>query len=117
VAAAIEFLATQPGERWLALGQMAELGAEGPRLHREIGELARARGIDRFYATGELTRHAAEGYGPSARWFEDVGALAVAVGAELHAGVTLLAKGSRSARMDQLISALTGTADGTGGHA
>jgi UDP-N-acetylmuramoyl-tripeptide--D-alanyl-D-alanine ligase len=117
VAAAIEFLATQPGERWLALGQMAELGAEGPRLHREIGELARARGIDRFYATGELTRHAADGYGATARWFADIDGLVAAVTAELHAGVTLLAKGSRSARMDQLIAALTGTTAGAGGHA
>ncbi|MBL8225120.1 MAG: UDP-N-acetylmuramoyl-tripeptide--D-alanyl-D-alanine ligase [Chromatiales bacterium] len=117
VAAAIEFLATQPGERWLALGQMAELGTDGPRLHREIGELARKRGIDRLYATGELTRHAAEGYGATARWFADIDGLVAAVTAELHGGVTLLAKGSRSARMDQLIAALDGTTDGAGGHA
>jgi UDP-N-acetylmuramoyl-tripeptide--D-alanyl-D-alanine ligase len=117
VAAAIEFLATQPGERWLALGQMAELGAEGPRLHREIGELARDRGIDRLYATGDLTRYAAEGYGPAARWFADLDGLVAAVAAELHDGVTLLAKGSRSARMNHLIEALTGAPAGAGGHA
>jgi UDP-N-acetylmuramoyl-tripeptide--D-alanyl-D-alanine ligase len=117
VAAAIEFLSTQPGERWLALGQMAELGADAPRFHREIGALARERGIERLYATGALTRHAAEGYGPDGRWFADIDALVAAVGAELHGGVTLLAKGSRSAGMDRLIAALTGAPAGSGGHA
>lgn len=108
VAAAIEFLATQPGERWLALGQMAELGSDGPRLHREVGELARQRGIDRLYATGDLTRHAAEGYGAGARWFADLPELVADVAAAIHPGVTLLAKGSRSAGMERLIKALAG---------
>jgi UDP-N-acetylmuramoyl-tripeptide--D-alanyl-D-alanine ligase len=108
VAAAIEFLATQPGERWLALGQMAELGPDGPSLHHTVGELARQRGIDRLYATGELARHAAEGYGAGARWFADLPDLVAAVGAEIHPGVTLLAKGSRSAGMERLIQALAG---------
>ena len=38
-------LADIPGERWLVLGEMAELGEEGPRLHAEMGELARACGV------------------------------------------------------------------------
>jgi UDP-N-acetylmuramoyl-tripeptide--D-alanyl-D-alanine ligase len=117
VAAAIEFLATLPGERWLALGQMAELGADGARLHREVGELARRRGIERLYAIGELTRYAAEGFGAGATWFADFPALVAAVAPELRAGVTLLVKGSRSAGMEALIAGLTGEPLSHGAHA
>jgi UDP-N-acetylmuramoyl-tripeptide--D-alanyl-D-alanine ligase len=117
VAAAIEFLATLPGERWLALGQMAELGADGARLHREVGELARARGIERLFAIGDLTRHAAEGFGARATWFADFDALVAAVEPGLGPGITLLVKGSRSAGMEQLIEGLVGDAAVAGHHA
>ena len=41
VRAAIAFLESLPGERWLVLGDMAELGPDSLAMHREIGEAAR----------------------------------------------------------------------------
>ena len=46
VGAAIELLASAPGERWLVLGDLAELGPDAELLHRGLGERARAAGID-----------------------------------------------------------------------
>ncbi|MCV5217213.1 UDP-N-acetylmuramoyl-tripeptide--D-alanyl-D-alanine ligase, partial [Escherichia coli] len=38
--AAVDLLAAFPGQRWLILGNMAELGEESLALHRQVGEHA-----------------------------------------------------------------------------
>src|SRR5699024_7192403 len=94
--AALQVLAEMDGEeRWLVLGDMAELGAEGERLHAEAGLAARELGISRLYAIGELARAAAEAFGGNARHFDSHAALIAALASELHAGVICLVKGSR----------------------
>ena len=45
--AAIEVLSSLGGRRWLALGDMAELGAYAPQAHADVGALARSAGIER----------------------------------------------------------------------
>ena len=40
VRAAIDVLAHAPGAKWLVLGDMGEVGAQGPAFHREIGAYA-----------------------------------------------------------------------------
>ena len=105
-AAAIEVLAAEPGERWLALGDMGELGPSGPQLHRETGECARAAGLERLYTTGVLAAEAAKGFGPEARHFESRDALVETLERDLHEGVTLLVKGSRASRMERVVDAL-----------
>ena len=51
--AAIDTLQLQPSPRWLVVGDMKELGSEGPTLHHGIGAYARERGIERLYAVGD----------------------------------------------------------------
>jgi UDP-N-acetylmuramoyl-tripeptide--D-alanyl-D-alanine ligase len=101
--AGLEVLKQASGERVLVLGDMGELGAAGPELHRRAGELARRLGIERLYALGELTRHAVEGYGAGARHFGDAAALAAALAPQMHAGMTVLVKGSRAMRMERIV--------------
>ncbi|MEZ5566273.1 MAG: UDP-N-acetylmuramoyl-tripeptide--D-alanyl-D-alanine ligase [Gammaproteobacteria bacterium] len=108
VSAAIRFLASQAGQRWFVLGDMAELGPDEIALHREMGALAASSGLDRFYAVGPLARHAAEAFGPTAHWAADVQSLADAIRPELAADVRLLVKGSRSAGLERLVKTLTG---------
>lgn len=106
LAAAVEFAVSFGGKSWLALGDMGELGASAVRLHAESGARARALGIERLYAFGPHSQHAAEAFGAGARWFEDVNALNRALRTELGAEVTLLVKGSRSMRMERVVEAL-----------
>ena len=107
---------TQGGGRiWVAMGQMAELGPEGPQLHAELGQLARELGVERLYAVGELCRAAVAAAGSIARHFTDLPALIACLGAELQPGVTLLVKGSRSAGMERVIAALRAPAAVTAG--
>lgn len=121
VSAALEVLAAATGLKLLVLGDMGELGDGARALHEQIGRQARDAGIDRLYALGELARSAATAFGEGARHFSASGALSDALRAELAGAVpgappvTVLVKGSRSMRMEQVADALAsgdGAADG-----
>lgn len=104
--AALDWLATVPGRRWLVLGDMAELGPEAPRWHRAVGEWALAAGVEQLYTLGRHSREAAEVFGDHARHFDTAEAVAAAVEAQMGPGVTVLVKGSRSMRMERVVKAL-----------
>ncbi|MGH2524716.1 MAG: UDP-N-acetylmuramoyl-tripeptide--D-alanyl-D-alanine ligase, partial [Anaerolineales bacterium] len=104
--AALEFLASCPGEQWLVLGDMGELGPEAAGYHHQAGVLARRLGIQRLYATGDLARASVDGFGPGGRFFTTVDTLVECLGGDLHPQVTVLVKGSRSMRMERVVSFL-----------
>ena len=106
VVAAAEFVAALRGESWLVLGDMKELGDDAAELHREVGEAARASGVDRLFAFGDLASNIAEGFGENARWFASLEGLVDELSADLSADVNVLVKGSRSMRMERVIDAL-----------
>ncbi len=117
MAAAIDTLLLAEGERWLVLGDMAELGPEARALHAGIGERARERGVERLFAVGPLGVATVEAFGAHGEHFNDKPALIAALQAQLHAGVTCLVKGSRSAGMEQVVAALGGHAGKNNGGA
>jgi len=110
VRAAIDVLAQAPGAKWLVLGDMGEVGAQGPAFHREIGAYAKERGVERLFAAGELVKESVAAFGEGAVHVDTVPDLASRVQQAATAGVTLLVKGSRSMRMEQVVAALTGEA-------
>jgi UDP-N-acetylmuramoyl-tripeptide--D-alanyl-D-alanine ligase len=103
VLAAIEVLAGLPGPRWLILGDMGEVGEEGPRFHAEVGERARERGIEAFWTAGALCAHAGSG-----RHFATTAELAAALqdAAQRPVARSVLVKGSRFMKMEQVVQAL-----------
>ena len=109
VVAAAEFLASIPGDNWLVLGDMAELGDDAPRLHREVGEQAAHAGIKRLFATGGLSRNTVDGFGDGATWFPSPEDLSEALATEISANTNVLVKGSRSSRMERVVDALRAT--------
>src|SRR5207244_8143773 len=78
VRAAIEVLAGLAGRKWLVLGDMAELGEFAEAAHRDVGEFARAHGLERLYATGALAARAVQSFGPGGEWFAEATALRAA---------------------------------------
>ncbi len=116
--AGLRALAGVAGERWLVLGEMAELGPETSRLHAEIGAYARECGVSRLYAIGAEAHHSVEAFGTGASWFASAEELVEAVRPALHAGVTVLVKGSRVNRLERVTSALVEPGQGAsaGGH-
>ncbi|RRU05139.1 UDP-N-acetylmuramoyl-tripeptide--D-alanyl-D-alanine ligase [Stenotrophomonas sp. 278] len=106
LAAAIDALATGRDEGWLVLGDMRELGPDGPALHAQAGQRARAAGLKRLYTLGPLSEAASTAFGEGGRHFSTHDALAAALAGELHAGVRCLVKGSRGSAMDKIVKAL-----------
>ena len=106
VGAAIDTLALAAGERWLVLGDMAELGPDAKALHAGIGAQARERGIERLFAVGPLGAATVAAFGTNGEHFPDRAALVASLKQHLHGGVTCLVKGSRSAGMEQVVAAL-----------
>lgn len=105
VRAAIELLAGLPGPRWLLLGDMGEVGDQGPAFHAEVGAHAREQGIEQLWCAGSACAEAARAYGPGARAFADTAALVAALG-EAPAAASVLVKGSRFMRMERAVAAL-----------
>jgi UDP-N-acetylmuramoyl-tripeptide--D-alanyl-D-alanine ligase len=108
LAAALAVLAEMPGRHWLVLGDMGELGEAAAALHRQAGEQARARGVERLYAVGELSAGAVQAFGAGAEHFADTAELLSALRRDLDADTTVLIKGSRAMAMDAIVERLLG---------
>jgi UDP-N-acetylmuramoyl-tripeptide--D-alanyl-D-alanine ligase len=112
--AAIDTLAAEGGEAWLVLGDMRELGDGARALHAAAGRRAKAAGIARLYALGELSAATVEAFGAGGRHFDAHEALSLALWADLaetvaiagHAAPVVLVKGSRGSAMDRVVAAL-----------
>jgi UDP-N-acetylmuramoyl-tripeptide--D-alanyl-D-alanine ligase len=107
VRAAVAVLAHAPHAKWLVLGDMGEIGGQGVAFHREIGEYARAAGVDRLLTVGELASNAADAFGPGGTHFDNVDSLAAELLSSLTADVTVLVKGSRFMRMERVVAAIS----------
>jgi UDP-N-acetylmuramoyl-tripeptide--D-alanyl-D-alanine ligase len=110
--AAIDVLASRPSPRVLVMGDMGEVGDNGPAFHREIGAYAKERGIDALYALGDASRDACTAYGADAHHVDDVETLVAQLlqATELSgkgAAATLLVKGSRFMKMERVVDAVT----------
>ncbi|MFN2348717.1 MAG: UDP-N-acetylmuramoyl-tripeptide--D-alanyl-D-alanine ligase, partial [Thioalkalivibrio sp.] len=83
-----------------------ELGADAADLHAEVGRRARALDIEYLHATGPLSQHAVEAFGAGGQHHADRDALIEVLRPMLGAHLTVLIKGSRSQRMEQVVQAL-----------
>ncbi len=112
--AAIDVLAELPGPQLLVLGDMGEVGDQGPQFHAEAGAHARAAGIPLLFALGAQSVHAASAYGNGqggvARHFNEMGALLDAVRQALPTVGSVLVKGSRFMKMEQVVGAIAAAA-------
>ncbi len=106
VRAAIEYLAAQPGCRWLVLGDMAELGADAVTLHEQVGAYAADQGLDGLVAVGELAAAAASAFGRGAVAVADLPAVVATLEDQLNEDLTVLIKGSRCMGLEAVVAAL-----------
>ncbi|OQX04086.1 MAG: UDP-N-acetylmuramoyl-tripeptide--D-alanyl-D-alanine ligase [Thiothrix lacustris] len=109
-AAAVDVLARLPGRKILVLGDMGELGDNGEQLHAAIGQQAAAAGINALFTLGTLSANASTAFGQSAVACTDLESLLTVLQPALQPGDTVLVKGSRSARMERVVDALTAVA-------
>ncbi|MGH9362066.1 MAG: glutamate ligase domain-containing protein, partial [Thermoanaerobaculia bacterium] len=111
---ALESAALLPAERRLAiLGDMLELGPEGPEFHREAGKQAAALGFSPVVGVGELARElvaGAEELDADTEWFEEVTEAAEWAPGVLRPGDLVLVKASRGVGLDAVVRALLAAA-------
>ncbi len=88
------------------LGDMAELGPDAPRFHREIGEHARAAGVASLLAVGPLAAGYVEGAG-FGEAVPDVDAAREAMTRLIEPGECVLIKASRAMGLEALAEHLT----------
>jgi UDP-N-acetylmuramoyl-tripeptide--D-alanyl-D-alanine ligase len=105
VRAAIDVLAQAAAPRILVLGDMGEVGTQGPEFHEEIGAYAASRGIETVLVTGALARHMT---GAGAQHFEQFDELLAALDKQLgsKSDATVLVKGSRFMKMERVVQHL-----------
>jgi len=125
VLAAIEVLQGLPGPRWLVLGDMGEVGVQGPAFHAEVGARARECGLEHLWCVGPLAAWAAQAAAQvpgrtEVRHFPAVEDLLQSLSsapqvpparAGLPVAASILVKGSRFMRMERVVDALAARSD------
>ncbi len=109
VRAAIDVLASMPAPRWLLLGDMGEVGDQGPAFHAEVGAYAAQQQIDLLWAAGAASADAARAFG-HARHFASVDDLLAAL-PQAGSARSIVVKGSRFMKMERIVAALLARAD------
>ncbi len=106
----------QGGRRIAVLGDMLELGDEGPSEHAGLIDPLIAARFDRVYTCGPLMAHLDEALPLTMRGYHaaDSAGLAEAVCDDLRAGDIVLVKGSAGSRMGKVIDAILALADDNG---
>lgn len=110
-AALANLAAVEPGSggrRIAVLGDMLELGADGPAEHRGLAEAVAASGADLVFAVGRLMRNLVEAL-PAERCgghADDADALEAAVLDAVRPGDVVTVKGSRGIWVSRIVAAL-----------
>lgn len=106
VLAGLDTLASLSGHRIFVFGDMGELGDYSVSLHTQVGEYARKLGIDQVFTVGQDSKHTANA--AHGQHFVDKQQLQPELLAALaqYNKVIVLIKGSRSARMEEVVAAI-----------
>jgi UDP-N-acetylmuramoyl-tripeptide--D-alanyl-D-alanine ligase len=121
VRAAIDALRQSGNLSWLVLGDMGEVGDQGPEFHHEVGAYAGQQGIAKLFVLGDLCHCALQGFQEAAKkistsqglHYSDVDSLIAQLRdalqtqlANSNEHLNILVKGSRFMRMERVVQAL-----------
>ena len=106
VRSGIDSMAALGRRRVCILGDMLELGDEGPELHRQVGEYAAEKGVELVLSCGQLGAEITRGAGAAGRYFDTAEDLIEALPGLLQQGDAVLVKASRGARFERISEAI-----------
>ena len=106
LAAGIDVLSELPGQHWLVLGDMGELGEDERRVHFDAGMKARTSGVTRLLTIGKASRHAVDAFGENAENFNTKDELVSFIKEHQSGELGILVKGSRFMHMEQIIESI-----------
>jgi UDP-N-acetylmuramyl pentapeptide synthase len=110
VRAALATLGSMKGRRVAVLGDMLELGEQGPVLHSGLAETIAEFDIDKVFTAGPLMRGLFDALNAEKKGAHapDSSQLAPMVAAALKAGDVVMVKGSAGSRMGRVVAHLEG---------
>jgi UDP-N-acetylmuramoyl-tripeptide--D-alanyl-D-alanine ligase len=123
LAAVIRGRRARGARAFAVLGEMAELGPDGPAAHEALGRYAARRGVSRVIAVGEAARPIEKGaalegsWDGAASWVPDGGAALAVLRDELRPPDVVLVKASRAASLERVALAITDDTGRDGGTA
>ena len=94
------------GTRILVIGDMAELGSDTNKYHQELGDYIRSSQIDFTLAIGRHTKITMQQLGKEEFWFDSNDALLRRLFKIIDSKSTVLVKGSRFMKMEDIVSKL-----------
>ena len=104
LAAMVDVLASMPAQRRIVVaGEMLELGATAPELHRQSGQHMAGRGIDAVLGVRGLAEHIVAGAGGRAEFVPTPEAAGEWLAREVRAGDAVLLKASRGVRLEKAL--------------
>ena len=104
--AGLEVLKSCRGEPWVVLGAFGEQGPDSPKIHEQLGQLIKLKGVVRLWATGTDAKNTVRSFGKGAVFFESQSELIESLKQALNGHETILVKGSRAQRMENVVAAL-----------
>ncbi|MEP0356025.1 UDP-N-acetylmuramoyl-tripeptide--D-alanyl-D-alanine ligase [Paraglaciecola sp.] len=109
VNAGIDLLSSFAGRKILILGDMGELGEKARYYHEKVGEYAKENGIDQLFSLGVLSQSASDVFAHQGKHFRALEPLIEYINQNVtleQCDISILVKGSRSAKMELVVAAL-----------
>ena len=121
VRAAIDALKQSGSISWMVLGDMGEVGDQGPAFHKEVGAYAAEQGVSKLFALGEQCKFAVQAFNESEKFspassathfstldqlLEELNEALADQESSQQLHLDILVKGSRFMRMERVVQAL-----------
>ncbi len=106
VMVAIDVLAQYPGQRILVLGELAEVGDALESHYQQIADYAQSKQINQLLTCGQTSKLAAQKFNGSGKHYEQHQDLIQALLPSCTSEATILVKGSRSSKMEEVVQGL-----------
>ena len=106
VKVALDILLQCEGEPWVVLGALGEMGVDSLEIHKELGELIKSMNVVRLLTIGSDAESTSNIFGRGATFFNSQQALITALKQEINGKESILIKGSRAQKMENVVAAL-----------
>ena len=102
----LDVLSQLKGRSWLVLGAFGELGPQSEKIHEDMAEMIKLSGVEMLFATGADAFKTVQAFGVGASFYEEQEELIAELEKQLKGDETILIKGSRARRMENVAAAL-----------
>ena len=106
VKVALDVLLQCDGVPWVVLGALGEMGADSLEIHKELGELIKSMNVVRLLTIGSDAESTSHIFGRGATFFTSQEALIATLKQEIKGNESILIKGSRAQKMENVVAAL-----------